>query len=342
MKIEFDAPETQEERVTITNLALSLYQTPSFVTTFSFKQTEPLSVVIEKPTTVYATFPKTNQATTISINQSHNEQSCYSLGTNTYNKTLLQEDIPISRYEARQNSSVCDWIELPQNIAAQGFLFSIQTRNVSGRPIKTCLSLHPPSLCLYETIIPTTKHNTWTTHTQFIAPTTVEGQWFVELDNYAVGQEVRINDVGPITITPFPYTWLERITLTKDVSFQQEEATESTALRAIQHPYPPIYFATLRAGYTGPITLFQSFDSGWHAYTKKSDTIPQTLFLLFPFLFGNELPHHTLTNTWANGWTVPITEHDTTIVLFFLPQLLEWIGFLLIPIPFLFIIKHNP
>lgn len=338
LKIEFDAPIEEEERVTISSLQVSVYTSPTSTKTFSFKETDSASVWIEQPTVLHATFPTTNQATTISMNQSHNEQSCYTLGTNSFNKTLIQEDTTISRYEAKQNSSVCDWIPVPNALTSQGFLFSMQTRNISGRPIKTCLSIHPPHLCLYETIVQANQKNTWVTHTQFIPPNTTQGQWFLELDNYAVGQEIRINDVGPITITPVPYQWLEHISLQRET---QNQPDIPSPLLSVEHPYPPLFVVTLRAGYAGPLTLFQSFDSGWHAYTKKSHTIPQKLFEFFPFLFGNDIQDHVLINNWANGWTIPTTKEDTTIVLFFLPQLFEWIGFLLIPIPFLFIINKR-
>ena len=42
-----------------------------------------------------------------------------------------------------------------------------------------------------------------------------------------------------------------------------------------------------------------------------------------------------LVNNWANGWTV---KNSGTIYIFFWPQLLEWFGFLLIPLPFVFLL----
>ncbi|OGG23897.1 hypothetical protein A3A79_01715 [Candidatus Gottesmanbacteria bacterium RIFCSPLOWO2_01_FULL_43_11b] len=62
----------------------------------------------------------------------------------------------------------------------------------------------------------------------------------------------------------------------------------------------------------------QSFHPGWVA-VANSKILP-----------------HVLVNNWANGWILPsnqITNKDVTI--FFWPQLLEWLGFLLLPIAFL-------
>lgn len=77
---------------------------------------------------------------------------------------------------------------------------------------------------------------------------------------------------------------------------------------------------------------------------------------------------HILINNWANGWILPkagmtnkqidtytnnqmneesrsneVTNHDAIVILFFLPQLLEFLGFLLLPIPFIgvFLISYN-
>ncbi len=66
------------------------------------------------------------------------------------------------------------------------------------------------------------------------------------------------------------------------------------------------------------ITNNQSFDSGWIAFQN-----------------GKLLPNHVLVNNWANGWTV---KNSGTIYIFFWPQLLEWFGFLLIPLPFVFLL----
>ena len=47
---------------------------------------------------------------------------------------------------------------------------------------------------------------------------------------------------------------------------------------------------------------------------------------------------HVLVNNWENGWTIdPGT--NGTIYIFFWPQLLEFLGFALLPIPFLVVWK---
>jgi hypothetical protein len=113
------------------------------------------------------------------------------------------------------------------------------------------------------------------------------------------------------------------------------------------------------------IILFQSFHPGWKAYVIDNTRctmntmgcrIQNWFNETFPFLFGKELENHILVNNWSNGWIIESTNlqinkstnqcnnetmqqcNNVTIVLFFLPQLLQCLGFALLPIPFLILL----
>jgi len=80
------------------------------------------------------------------------------------------------------------------------------------------------------------------------------------------------------------------------------------------------------------LILSQAFDPGWHAY-----------------LNGRELKHHVLVNNWANGWIVPEGEcakgGDCQVKIIFWPQYLEFIGFGLLILAFVWVIflyKEEP
>jgi hypothetical protein len=68
--------------------------------------------------------------------------------------------------------------------------------------------------------------------------------------------------------------------------------------------------------------------------------------LFFPFIFGKEIKEHMLINNWANGWRLeelPNTADQSTLIIIFLPQYLEFLGFLLLIITFILIlISKNP
>ena len=82
---------------------------------------------------------------------------------------------------------------------------------------------------------------------------------------------------------------------------------------------------------------------------------------MFPYLFGKRLTDHVLVNNWANGWSFDsvygersrttqdkliTTNHSqpttpTTIYIVFWPQILEFLGFALVPLPFLWILRKK-
>lgn len=109
------------------------------------------------------------------------------------------------------------------------------------------------------------------------------------------------------------------------------------------------------------LVLSQSFDEGWHAYRIKNSEsrIKNFLNSTFPFIFGEEIKDHVLVNNWENGWKISnlslansrLQNNDqktndqsptTTIIVFYLPQLLEYLGFGFLGIGFLYLLltKH--
>jgi hypothetical protein len=71
------------------------------------------------------------------------------------------------------------------------------------------------------------------------------------------------------------------------------------------------------------LILYQTYDPGWKAYiVKKDDALSSHL----PFFRGKEIKSHFYVNNWANGWELPKLEKGESVVIFFWPQLLEYIG----------------
>lgn len=119
--------------------------------------------------------------------------------------------------------------------------------------------------------------------------------------------------------------------------------------------------------------LSQSYDPMWKAY-EVTECKLGFLCTWLPYVFGKEIQEHVLVNNWANGWKIDSDNSNTwtpdqvrgdtknvqddptsprlrgarqnempqrTIVLFFLPQLLQWIGLLVLPIPFLLLLRKK-
>lgn len=77
------------------------------------------------------------------------------------------------------------------------------------------------------------------------------------------------------------------------------------------------------------VILNQSFSRGWNAYSIDSGWSKT-----FPYLFGKRLKDHVLVNNWANGWVVNDDVVEKNVVFVFLPQYLEYIGFVVLILTF--------
>jgi len=109
-----------------------------------------------------------------------------------------------------------------------------------------------------------------------------------------------------------------------------------------------------------PITLYlsQSYHPGWKAYISETCNMERItcktrniLNTSFPFIFGKEIKEHVLVNNWSNGWQLnnlnlnqsPSISNNLNIIIIFLPQYLEFLGFILLFITFIILIIHkNP
>jgi Trk-type K+ transport system membrane component len=106
--------------------------------------------------------------------------------------------------------------------------------------------------------------------------------------------------------------------------------------------------------------LYQSFHPGWKLYQIQNEKlkIKNWINTYFPFLFGKEIKEHVIVNNWANGWMISpnikgLTSNTNNqnnqmfdvrslkFVAIFWPQYLEFIGFGLLVVGFLFILFYR-
>lgn len=130
----------------------------------------------------------------------------------------------------------------------------------------------------------------------------------ITLSNASYNQYTSINDLESITLyslgamqtLPVPETGKSILISPKQIS----------------HPISGLYIISLPPGTsTDILTLNQSFDTGWVAFDASH----------------TELQGHVLVNNWANGWR--LTGDNRSVIIIFLPQLLEYLGFVLLLIP---------
>ena len=149
-------------------------------------------------------------------------------------------------------------------------------------------------------------------------------------NNSTFNKKVSINDIKDIEIYNIPFDELTKIKLTTNLNYQ---ITSPTKLESNSS----IFFSKVQkvnfSSSTNNYLLFpQSFHQGWIAFYFKGP---------LPILLKN----HIIANNWENSWLIPSTTNGKieshTIHIIFWPQILEFLGFSLIPVIFLWVNKKK-
>ena len=267
-------------------------------------------------------------------------------------------------------ASACIDIGISDLSQRYGYLVTVSSRHISGRRLFISITNEETKRTFLENYV-TDKgiSNEFIDSFFIIPPMDGYGQGYrITLDNLSVSNDKTINDIASIRIYTIPYDEMVSLKIDNAQLTMQNKEQNTISITDVEHPNPAYYKISIAGveGITGvkenTLILSQSFDEGWKAYdvskcqSVKGIKAMQIICETFPFLFGKEIKEHVLVNNWSNGWTLKSDQSDsprgeagqftnqinenTTIVVFFLPQLLEWIGFLVLPLPFFFLLAR--
>ena len=214
----------------------------------------------------------------------------------------------VLRFESNDQRE-CLSFDIPKLEHKNGYLVAVESKHITGRPMMFSLINMTARHTELETYLPEDP-NVQTSYF-ILPPLAPDGLGYtIYVANDAIGNYPSVNDLRRIRIYQIPYNDMVAM----------HTGNESRAIHinnfTVSHPNPSFYKVTTTEA--GTLILSQSYDKGWIAWSG-----------------GKVLPH-VLVNNWSNGWTInPGT--SGTIYIFFWPQLLEFAGFALLPIPFLFI-----
>ncbi|HRN70383.1 MAG TPA: hypothetical protein PLS49_04300 [Candidatus Woesebacteria bacterium] len=215
-------------------------------------------------------------------------------------------------YFYSQNASNCLDILIPQLSHRYAYLVTIESHHNKGMPILFSIQNKDTRKSEVETYLP----NTSALEKSYfiIPPMKFYGQQYaLHFDNLSIGNDPSINELGTITVQPFPYEYIKEIKLTN------QNLTSNTIF-----------------------TYEQNYERGWQAYKVDKDN---KLAQIFPFFGGERFTNHVKVNNWANGWIIDQkTSEDKSIIIIFWPQYLQYIGFamlLLTPLLLIFIPKEK-
>jgi hypothetical protein len=253
-------------------------------------------------------------------------------GENPASAEIIKNQISQYIRYSSENGSFCDHFSY-QNLAHnQSYVISITSRNIKGLPLRLCVTNDFSTRCDIYTDLTTSSSFK---QENFLLPPMGEGNGYdIGIDNFAVKGTPSINDLQSIGIIPVPYTWMSQIQTSQNAPTQ---TSERFAPASVLHPNQSLYLVTVAKNNSqtdnNVLVLSQSYEKGWTAYTVKNFGL---LEKVFPFVFGKKLQNHIRVNDWENGWTV---KQDTQkIIIVYLPQYLEYLGFIMLITPILIVI----
>ena len=158
----------------------------------------------------------------------------------------------------------------------------------------------------------------------------------------SAGLEEAASVLKNISLFPVPESTIENM---KILLNKQTLVSGTPAVISGNKINASLYSLTIEKGGTSKYLVFsQSYDRGWKAYQVQSSPARNAsasvaggkfkaqsfLNVALPFVFGTELKDHVEVNGWANGWLIEnwkLEIGNSTIVVVYLPQYLEYTGF---------------
>lgn len=199
----------------------------------------------------------------------------------------------------------CDHFSYQNLSQDNAYLIVVKSKNISGLPLNLCvLNLYSKHCDVYSNL---TSKKDLTTEI-FVLPNMIKGEsgYDINIHNLGVKGSPGINQLESVQIIPFPYSWLSEIYHGEKLEFNS------------------ILFDS------------SSFYDGWKAYkVKNSNFLVNNFNNFFPFILGEELKH-----VEVNGWEINNADFNSNKVsIVFLPQYLQYMGFGLLLLTSLLLLK---
>lgn len=259
-------------------------------------------------------------------------QSVYKKNEVDHNPLLSGETSLIEKTEGKDkylrlfssNNFLNFWINLPEWDNGNSYIISAETRKINGMlPVINISSLNN-KFKFVNTYMPakdifSKNHNIIGPNNQF------DKGLQILFNSSSYNDTPTVFDIKDVSIYPFPYSFLSQLYLHKaNLDPVIGNVLPSSAVKRNVTSYE----VQLNQDKNSVLVLYQGYHEGWKAYETQNQ-----ISQVFPFLFGREIKNHVLVNNWANGWELSPGNHNIVIV--FWPQYLEFIGFGLLIVTFI-------
>jgi len=231
-------------------------------------------------------------------------------------KILDDKNGSFVRLSSRNDDSTLS-IYSPLPSLVNGWLVVIDYRWQKGLSLRTYGLGGPDKYKFYYTKLEKTK--SWQRAYFIIPPYSQFDQSFsITVSNVSLNGHQTINDVQAISFLPFPYQLISSIRFEKQIKNLDERKIALDSRHFL-------WLYQVNDVPKGTLVLPQSHDNGWLAFSFNRGKI--------------KLFNHVTINNWANGWE--INQGESKIIVFFWPQLLEFLGLLLLPVSGFFLLKKG-
>jgi hypothetical protein len=271
-------------------------------------------------------------------------------------KKINQNEITINK-NCFKNTD-CLGINLPFLPQKYGYLLKINNKNLSGRrPFFYFLDQTKKHSYLEERLKDDVEY--------FILPESYQYGlgYSIVFHNQSYQNLKSKNQIESVEVYLLPYKNLKSLFLTSNLFYLttdriQDRTFETVDFKAKKISYFLYQISNFKISQNQfPATLYlsQSYHPGWKAYFSETCNVEsitckiRNIFnLFFPFIFGKEIKEHVIVNNWANGFILSLNTKLLTsntdkfnIIIVFLPQYLEFLGFLMMGVGFLIVIKFK-
>jgi hypothetical protein len=240
-----------------------------------------------------------------------------------------------------QDATACTTFYAPNLSHEKSFAVFVKSRHVKGSSLRFWVENTDQKTIPVDSFLPKTKDETVSSF--ILSPMEPFGNSYAfHFYSSSIGRDETINEIRSISAHPVFSNYL------KSIQFKAGTITPSQPIdissMKVSHPNESLYVINNLPAKNGQeketIILSQSYDTGWKAYTMSDSKWPiiNSLKHAFPFIFGKEVKEHVKANNWANGWGLDNQQskaNNQQLVIIYLPQYLQYIGFLL-PLALLF------
>lgn len=210
-----------------------------------------------------------------------------------------------NKYIADDHGALCDYIVMKELDTRLSYVMRVNGENVAGRSVKFFLHNTGSSRNDIEYLLNQDKFE----QVFSLLPWAYDGFYALNIDVHSFGERTE-NIMDKVEVRYLP---LDKIVRAKLMSSSRKEYLVPNKLEIVKVKKIGTWLYIVQTKNAGLLRLSQGYDKGW----------------VSPWV------EHVRVDGWANGWMVP---GSVTIAIFYWPQLLEYLGFIVLGIVMLFLV----